>query len=131
MGDDMTPDMNLEGATVTRTNVYPATFPMCNRANRNAFEAATEDRRARINAAYCAMMSTPEGKRFRAIDDQTRDAMRRRDRFEGDPRYIKAYYRYHEMVATLSHEWNFAQEALEPLYDAYCTLVDDIINDRA
>ena len=126
----MTPAINLEGATVTRVNVYPATCPAVTSADLTALYAAAANRRTRIDAAYRALMSTPEGLRFRAIDDWYRDVLRRRDRVAGNPRYIGAFDRHHEMLATLSHEWNAALEAFEPLYHAYRALVDDIIHDR-
>ena len=127
----MTPAINLEGATVTRANVYLATCPALTTADLTALYAAAANRRARIDDAYRALMSTPEGQRFRAIDDQYRDVLRRRDRVAGNPRYIGAFDRHQAMLYTLSREWDFALEAFEPLYDAYRALVDDIINDRA
>jgi hypothetical protein len=127
----MTTDINLVGATVTRANVYLATFPALTNADLPALYAAAANRRARIDAAYRTLMGTPEGLRFRAIDEQYRDVLRRRDRVAGNPRYNGAFDRHQAMLYTLSREWDFAREAFEPLYDAYRALVDDIVNDRA
>ncbi len=98
-------------------------------AARTAAEIA--DRRARIAAARHAVMNSPEGLRFKAIDAEYGRVLHAQKRVANDARYTAAYDRHTARLRELSVEYTAADAAFMPLYEAYVAHARDIAEGRA